>query len=715
MATAFLSSDWYRVADLRLRRQSHIREVRHVYRGEAWYVLQDPQSGKVHRLAEAAYAFFARLDGKRSVQEIWLRLCELFPERPPSQTEILQLLAQLHDGDLIVGDRMPNLAEVDRRARAEERRTLLSYFKNPLSLRFPLFDPEPFLARTNWVARGVFSVWGALAWTMLILTALSVAFVQFANQRLPTFEQVATASNLAYLAVAYVLMKALHELGHGWAVKRWGGEVREFGVMMLVFFPVPYVDASQATFFPDKWHRMVVSAAGILVELAVAAVAFLVWIAADPGLIRTLSYNLMVIGGVSTLLFNGNPLLRFDGYFVFADLFESPNLGQRSNQYFWHLVRRHIFRDQESRPPVTARREGWFLCAYAVVSFLYRMAVLFFISIFLALTMPLIGTAMVIWSLVTAVVMPLAKGVRYLAADPSIDLIRGQVVMKAGTILSVVFALLFVLPLPHSTVAYAVLEPAEGGLLRVQGRGFVDRVLVTDGQDVHKGDPVMALSDPLLTQERRQAEAERDDAVERLGATPLSDQNGRQLWQEQVSYADAKLTDLTTRENDLIVLAGASGRVYVPDASDLPGRFVKQGDVVAVVLSAGPTRWRAAVPATEAPFVDAGNREIQLVPRPGHGMTLRASVLLRAPEVTTQLPSFALTTKGGGTLLADPSSESPVSLEPVVNYVLEAAQDPGFALPQGARARVRFVHDSSPIGPRMWRAIERTFLRQFGG
>lgn len=715
MATAFLSSDWYRVADLRLRRHSHIREVRHVYRGEAWFVLQDPQSGKVHRLAEAAHAFFARLDGRRSVQEIWLRLCELFPERPPSQTEILQLLAQLHDSDLIVGDRMPNLAEIDRRARAEEQRTLLSYFKNPLSLRFPLFDPEPFLTRTNWVARAVFSDWGAAAWIVLILTALSAAFVHFDTQRLPKMEQVATASNLAYLAVAYLFMKALHELGHGWAVKRWGGEVREFGVMMLVFFPVPYVDASHATFFSNKWQRMVVSAAGIMVELAVAAVAYLVWQAADPGPLRTLSYNLMVIGGVSTLLFNGNPLLRFDGYFVFADLFESPNLGQRSNQYFWHLVRRHLFRDQESRPPVTARREGWFLCAYAVVSFIYRMSVLFFISIFLALTMPLIGTAMVIWSLVTAIVLPLAKGVRYLAADPSIDLIRGQVILKAGTLLSVVFAVLFVLPLPHATVAYAVLEPSDGGLLRVQGRGFVERVLVPNGQEVRQGDPVMALSDPLLSLERQQAEAERDDAVERLGATPLSDQNGRQLWQEQVSYADAKLADLTSREENLTVRAAMSGRVYVPDASDLPGRFFKQGDVVAVILAPGPTRWRVAVPATEAPFVDAGNRRIQLVPRPDHGVTLEARVLLRAPEVTTQLPSFALTTKGGGTLLADPSSESPVSLEPVVNYVLEVGQDPGFALPQGARARVRFVHDPSPVGPRMWRAIERTFLRQFGG
>ncbi len=714
MATAFLSSDWYRVADLRLRRQSHIRTVRHVYRGEAWHVLQDPQNGKVHRLADAAYAFFARLDGTRTVQDIWLRLCELFPERPPSQTEILRLLAQLHDSDLIIGDRMPNLAEIDRRARAEERRTLLSYVKNPLSLRFPLFDPEPLLSRTGWIGRGVFSFWGGVIWVLLLLTAMTQAFLHFGTERLPTFEQVSTASNLGYLAVAYIVMKALHELGHGWAVKRWGGEVREFGVMMLVFFPVPYVDASQATFFPSKWQRMVVSAAGIMVELAVASGAFLVWLAADPGTLGTLAYNLMIIGGVSTLLFNGNPLLRFDGYFVFADFFESPNLGQRSNQYFWYLVRRTVLRDHETQPPVIAPREGLFLFLYATISFVYRMMVLFFISIFLALTMPLMGTLMVAWSLFTAVVMPSAKGLRYLLSDPSIDLIRSQVLLKVGGALCLVFAALFVLPLPNVTVADAVLEPGPGALVRVEGRGFVEHVLVTEGQAVIPGTPVMVLSDPLVSLQRKQAEADRDDAVVRLGALPLSDQNGRQLWQDQVTYAEAKLADLTQREAGLIVRADAAGQIFVPSQSELPGRLVQQGEVVAVILSPGATRWKVAIPATEARSVDAGNRSIELVPRPSHDLRLQAQIVTRAPEVTTTLPSFGLTTKGGGMLLVDPSSETPVSLEPVVNYRLEVAQIDHAPFPQGSRARVRFVHDPSPIGPRLWRAVERTFLRQFG-
>lgn len=716
MATAFLSSDWYRVAELKLRRQSHVRVARHVYRGEVWHVLQDPQTGKFHRLADTAYAFFARLDGRRTVQELWLRLCVLFPEHPPSQTEILQLLAQLHRSDLILGDRLPNLTEVDRRAREEERRTLMGYVKNPLSLRIPLFDPEPFLKRTEWVARLLFSPLGAALWLALVLAALVAMFVGRDAQALPVIDQIATSTNLVYLAVAYICVKALHELGHGWAVKRWGGEVREFGVMLLVFFPVPYVDASQATFFPEKRHRMLVSAAGILVELAVAAAAFLVWQAADPGPIRTLAYNLMLIGGISTLLFNGNPLLRFDGYFVLADWLESPNLGQRSNQYFWHIVRRTVLRDRESRPPMVGPREGRFLVGYAVASFLYRMSVLLFITVYLSAAFPVIGWAMTIWVLVTTFAMPAGKALKYLVADPSIALIRGAVLARALLGVTVLAAALFLLPFPHVTEVDAVIDPPQDSVLRVQGRGFVDRVLVEQGQVIRAGDPVVTLADPFLSLERKLAEAERDDARSRFDALPLADRNGRQLWQEQLAFANAKLTDLKRREELLVVRAAVAGRVFLPDAQSLGDRYLRQGDVLGAVLAPDPSRWRVAVPATEAPAVDEGTRRIDLIPRLWSADSLSARIVLRAPEVTTALPSFALTNKAGGRLLADPESEAPVSLQPVVNYVLAVDETAdGRLFPQGARARVRFVHDPSPLGPRLWRSLERTFLRVFGG
>ena len=167
-------------------------------------------------------------------------------------------------------------------------------------------------------------------------------------------------------------------------MKVWGGEVREVGLMMLVLFPVPYVDASAASAFPSKWRRAVVAGAGIMAELAIAAAAILVWAAAEPGLVRAAAFNAALIGGVSTLLFNGNPLLRFDGYYVFADLVEIPNLAQRANRQVFHLIKRHAFGLSESASAVTARGEAPWLVIYSVAAFIYRFFIVLGIALFIA-------------------------------------------------------------------------------------------------------------------------------------------------------------------------------------------------------------------------------------------------------------------------------------------------------------------------------------------
>ena len=100
-----------------------------------------------------------------------------------------------------------------------------------------------------------------------------------------------------------------------------------------MFLPVPYVDASSSAAFQEKWRRALVGAAGIVVELVLASFALLVWLNVEAGLLRAFAYNVMLIGGVSTILFNGNPLLRFDGYYVLADLLEIPNLADRAKRF----------------------------------------------------------------------------------------------------------------------------------------------------------------------------------------------------------------------------------------------------------------------------------------------------------------------------------------------------------------------------------------------
>ena len=164
--------------------------------------------------------------------------------------------------------------------------------------------------------------------------------------------------NVFLLWLVYPVIKTIHEFSHAYTVKHWGGEVHEMGVMFLVFVPIPYMDASSSAAFNARYKRVMVGAAGILAELLLAATAMIVWANVEPGVVRAVAFNVMIIAGVSTILFNGNPLLRFDAYYVLSDLIEIPNLAMRSNNYIIYLLQKYLLNLEGAQNPVIGKRRG---------------------------------------------------------------------------------------------------------------------------------------------------------------------------------------------------------------------------------------------------------------------------------------------------------------------------------------------------------------------
>ena len=224
--------------------------------------------------------------------------------------------------------------------------------------------------------------------------------------------------NLLLLALVFPLIKALHELGHATATRAGGGEVHDMGVMLLVLMPVPYVDASAASVLRSRWKRALVGAAGMLVELFVAALAFYVWRAAEPGLVRALCFNVMLVAGVSTLVFNGNPLLRYDAYYVLADLIEMPNLAQRATRYWGYLAERWLLRNRDALDPAeTAGERAWFV-GYGFTSTLYRLFVTVAIALFIGSRFFFFGVVLAAWAVAMMAVVPLVRALAQVRARP---------------------------------------------------------------------------------------------------------------------------------------------------------------------------------------------------------------------------------------------------------------------------------------------------------
>src|SRR5262245_33095308 len=333
MASSLYSPSWYRVENLKPRLRSHAKIHRQVYRGQTWYVLQDLASERFHRFSPSAYEVIGLMDGNRTVQQIWDLASSRLGDDAPTQDQMIRLLTQLHLADALQMDVLPDTSQFLKRSGRETRPRWLAVLLNPLSWKIPLFDPERMLEALFPVVKPLFGRLGAILWLSVVGTASVQAVLHWNDLTTDVVDRVLEPSNLLFLWVVIPLLKIFHEFGHAFAVKALGGEVHEIGIILLVLTPLPYVDASSSLAVRDKWKRMFVGAAGVMVELLFASFAMFFWLNAEPGALRSIAFDIVFVAGTSTVLFNANPLLRYDGYYILSDFLEIANLRMRANQY----------------------------------------------------------------------------------------------------------------------------------------------------------------------------------------------------------------------------------------------------------------------------------------------------------------------------------------------------------------------------------------------
>lgn len=451
MGRSVFSQSWHNAAKLRPRLLPHARIHPHTYRGKRWFVLQDSTGGRYHRLSPGAYVLVNRMDGVRTVQDLWDEACSAGGDTIPTQDEVVELLMQLHSNDLLHCDVTPDTAELFERYSQRKSLKWKQWITQPTSLRIPLIDPDAFLAA--WVHRlaWVFSIRGALLWLSVVLPALMLAGQNWNELTLNISDHVLSTSNLLVLALVFPVVKAIHELGHGFATKVWGGSVHEMGLMFLIFAPVPYVDASAASAFRSKYRRAIVGAAGMLAELFLAALAMYVWVLVEPGVVRAVAFNVMLIAGVSTIVVNGNPLLRYDGYFILSDLIEIPNLGQRGQRYLTYWSDRYVFGAKElESPDETPSEKRWFV-GYTITSWFYRIFVTVSIILFIANEFFVFGVALAIVAAFGLFVKPIWKSAKHLLESPSLHRYRARAIRLSVIFLAIILVGGFFVPMPLRT------------------------------------------------------------------------------------------------------------------------------------------------------------------------------------------------------------------------------------------------------------------------
>jgi putative peptide zinc metalloprotease protein len=712
MTEPLFSSSWYRVAALKPRLRPHARLYRHHYRGEVWFVMQDPASGRMHRFNPAARLILNGMDGSRTIQELWEIANRRLGESAPTQDELIQLLGQLHAADLVQCDVSPDVAELVDRAKRQERARLGRSIGNPMAIKLSLVDPDRFL---NWLlpyVQRIWNRWGAIAWLAVVVPAVLLVPLHWSELTSNISDRVLAANNLFMLFLLFPCIKILHELGHGIATKIRGGEVHDLGIIFLVLMPVPYVDASAATTFRSKIDRAIVGAAGMLVEVFLAALAMYVWLLVEPGTVRAMAFNVMLVAGVSTIIFNGNPLLRYDAYYILADLIEIPNLATRSTRYLGYLVERYVFGARNVEEPRERPAEKAWFVFYAIASFTYRTFITILIILFIAGEFFVIGVLLALWAFVMMAIVPVVKAVQHLVASPRLARARGRVYAVTAGVLAGIALFVFLIPMPFRTQAEGVVWLPEQAIVRAGANGFHSRLLVEPGTWVRQGDALIESVDPVLDAQVRVGEARVAELKATFDAHFVNDRVAAEIAREQLEREEAALALLKRRAADLIVVSLADGHFLVPHAPDMPGRFFRKGELMGYVTDRVRPLARVVVQQGEVDVVRLATREVELRSVYRVGEVVKGTVLREVPGGIDQLPSRALSVEGGGQLATDPrDAKGTKGLQRTFQLDIDLPVD-GFAL-YGGRVHVRFEHVKEPLASQWYRAIRRLFLTRF--
>lgn len=711
-----LSNSWYRVAQLQPRLRSHARLHRMRYRGALWYLVQDPVSNRVHRFTPAARYFIAAMNGERTVQQLWEMTNRQLGEDAPTQDEVIRLLGQLHSADLLQSDVAPDVTELFERGEKHERSQRHRSYLNPMAIRVHLWDPDAFLNRLRPVSDLLWSRWGGLLWLAVVVPALVLLPVHWAELSGSFSDRVLATGNLVLLWLVFPLIKALHEWGHAAAVKRGGGEVHDVGVVMLVMIPVPYVEASAATVFRSKLERAMVAAAGMAVEVFVAALALFLWILVEPSVFRAVLFNVMLVAGVSTLIFNGNPLLRYDAYYILSDLLEIPNLAQRASRYWGYLIERYAFGASETTTPETSPRDKAWLLAYGLLSTVYRVFITVAIALFIAKEFFIIGVVLALWAVAAMAILPLGRSLKHAFGSPRLHAHRGRVHAVVGGFAAALLLLLFAVPAPFRTVVEGVAWLPQSALVRAGEEGFIERLAVAPGTRVQAGDLLVEVRNPALQARHDVAQAR----VAELDAMVLgqlrADRSQAAILQDQLDAARSEFAALRERLDRLAIRAGSSGVFVVGKPQDLPGRFHKQGDLVGYVLDRPELVARVVATQDVVDVVRAASTRVQLRLAHAPDRVLDGRVQREVPAGEEYLPSKVLATEGGGQLATDVrDTRGARTLERTFQFDIAIHDVAAAGAPMffGERVHARFEHPAEPIGVQWLRSARRLFLSHF--
>jgi putative peptide zinc metalloprotease protein len=597
--------------------RSDLSIIAQIYRGQESYVVKDLAAQKYFRFGATEVRVMRSFDGRRTPSEIAAALAiEGLRVTAQAVEAFARQMSSAGFLERTIAERSTLQMERLRAQRRTRQRPRL-FRGEVLRMRWAFGDPDALLGQVLPYIRWMFTpsfVAASLVLFAIYVTVLGQGWDEFAQALKSTYSlhniTWASAATLWITGAAVIL---IHELGHAFTCKYFGGEVRELGFMLLYFQPAFYCNVSDAWSFPERRARLWVTAAGSWIQIVVASLAAILWSAAAPGtLAANVAVAAMLVGGLTTLLTNANPLLPLDGYFALADWLEIPNLRHRALAHFAWWVKTHVLRLEIPQPEASAQERRIFL-TYGALSFLY-VAAIFVVLAALALGWAgqalgalgvVLGVGVLLLSLRQKIVQlwrTVALSVRARRAEYSIMLRRRRTIVALAAL-----GLALFLPWTLTSPGSVIVRPAASRTVTAPDSGVVVQVFVSEGMRVDAGAPLVRVVDRALESELLGAARTLDSLTISESAARANNRDGdaERLGAERAS-AFAQFTAIERRISALTVRATSAGVVASKRPEELMGRAVGGGDSLLTLAVLDSVELRVALRAGGATRVRPG-------------------------------------------------------------------------------------------------------------
>jgi putative peptide zinc metalloprotease protein len=726
---------------LPIRKRPDLRARKHRYQGRIYWVVKDPVGLQYYRFEEEEFAILHMLDGQSSLDDIAERFERDFPPQTIRTEELQQFIGMLHRSGLVITDASGQGRQLVKRRDERVHKQRLSTLTNILSIRFKGVDPERFFNFIYPYVRWFFSVPALVACILLALSALTLVIVQFDvfQSRLPDFQTFFGRDKWLWLALTLCGTKILHEMGHGLSCKHFGGECHEIGVMFLVLTPCLYCNVSDSWMLPNRWHRAAIGAAGMYVEIVLASICTFIWWFSEPGPLNYLCLNVMFISSVSTVLFNANPLLRYDGYYILSDILEIPNLRQKASSILNRKLGKWCLGLEEPEDPFLPKRRQWLFATYTVAAAVYRwivvLSILYFLNkVFEPYGLKILGQLIALGAVYGLVIQPLVNVYKFFKVPGRLGKVkRWRMYTTLGLLIAAIAAVCFI-PLPSHVYCPLEVQARGAASVYVDEEGILDEVLVKPGDSVTDGQVLARLrnidvdiSIADLTGQRAEYRAQLDG----LRRVSFEDPRASDQINEVIEHINSVQSHLDKRQADkakLQLTARRDGTVLppplVPEQEEKDGQlplwsgspFDKE-NLGATLLKGtkfcqiGDPHWleaRLVIDQSEFGFVAPG-QPVEIMLDQTAECVYKSAIEIKSqepvkisPEHLSSLNGGPLPTKMGPDGVARP-------LDRVYDALVPLPYDPQGLVRIGLVGEAKITTKPRTLGSRLYRYLARTF------